>query len=98
MFFASCALSPAFAKPGEVPPFIQMWGIHDPSIDGKQETEQRAMIVPTISVVTLGTAASEWTSILNNLLKGQTVQAAVNNAGPGWRVLGNQSVIIHTKK
>jgi hypothetical protein len=106
LFFAACALGPTFGKPGEVPPFMEMWDIHDLSIDGIQETRQRSMVIPTTPVALLATAASEWNSILQNLLKGQNICTAVikasgqntctpaSSAQGSWKVLGNPNVTI----
>jgi hypothetical protein len=97
LFFASCALNPTFGKPGEVPPFIQMWDIHDPTIDRIQETRQRAIVVPTTPVALLATAAAKWQSILQNLTAGKNIQDAVGNDA-NWKVLGNPNVTISSSK
>ena len=100
MFFAACELFPSFRKPGEVPPFIQMWDVHDPKLDGIQETRQRAIIVPTYAVVLLADGSNQWAHILKHLVKGDNVLSAVNQAneetGNKWQVFGNQSVTLRS--
>jgi IPT/TIG domain-containing protein/Big-like domain-containing protein len=87
MFFGACSVNPGFGFPGEVPPFVQMWDVHDLSIDGTVENRVRAMIVPVYPPnhghpddVDLGVASREWIFILNQLVKGATVADAVNSA------------------
>jgi hypothetical protein len=92
MFFGACSLSPGFGFPGEVPPFVQMWDVHDLSIDGEAETRVRAMIVPVYPPnhwlrknfntddVELGLASKEWIYILSQLVAGANVTDAVNYA------------------
>jgi len=100
MFFASCSLNPSFGFPGEIPPFVQMWDVHDLSIDGTVESRVRAMIVPDTQIgssVNLAQAAKAWVQILNNLVHGATVGdavAAANNVpnAAHFRVLGNHGV------
>ena len=102
LFFAACALNPTFAKAKEVPPFIQMWDVHDPTIDGVQETRQRALVVPNYIVVNLADGANQWVQILKFLTQGQTIQTAVLNANMvthnEWKVLGNTQVKLGTGK
>jgi hypothetical protein len=105
MFFAACELFPTFTKKGEVPPFLQMWDIHDPKLDGVQETRARAIVVPNYpnsDSVQLADGANQWVQILQNLIKGQNIQTAVNNANIGtsktWQVFGNQNVTLRSAK
>ena len=100
MFFASCSLNPSFGAPGEIPPFVQMWDVHDISIDGTVENRVRAMIVPDTPIgsnVLLAAASKAWIQILKNLVQGATVGDAVAQANtvPGaqqFKVLGNHGI------
>jgi hypothetical protein len=102
MFFGACSLNPSFGFPGEISPFVQMWDVHDLSIDGTVEMRVRAMIVPNVqigSTVPLAEAAAAWVKILNHLVHGSTVGEAVsaaNNETPPstvkFKVLGNHGV------
>jgi hypothetical protein len=102
MFFAACALNPSFAQPGEIPPFIQMWDIHDPTIDSITETRQRVIIVPDYAVTNLADVANQWVHILQHLVKGETVSSAVGHANDEtnkkWKALGNPNVTLKTAK
>lgn len=78
-----------------------MWDVHDPTIDGIQDTRQRAMVVPTSSDVLLGTGANEWVQILKQLVKGKSIFDAVNRNGTtnsNFKVLGNPDVTISSTK
>jgi len=87
VFFGACSLNPGFGYPGEVPPFVQMWDVHDLSTDGTVETRARAIIVPVYPPnhrkpddVELGVASKAWIFILDRLVHGATVTDAVNYA------------------
>ena len=87
MYFGACSLNPSFAAPGEVPPFVQMWDVHDLTIDGAVESRVRAMIVPVFppnrqkpDEVLLYLAGKEWEFILQKLVSGSNVADAVSYA------------------
>jgi hypothetical protein len=54
------------------------------------------VVLTTLGDLLLATAASEWNSILQNLLKGENIQTALNNAR--WKYLGNPNVTIRSAK
>jgi hypothetical protein len=97
MFFGSCAVKPQLAHANEVPVFLQMWDIHDVTID-QAETRERAIIVPVGNDVDLLNAGDVWTGILQAMVQQhKTVQQAVDlinatNPGQHFTVYGNHNV------
>jgi hypothetical protein len=109
LFFGACALNPTFRLPNEVPPFLQMWDIHDPNLDGIEEVRQRAIIVPTNVSTNIETAAEAWRIIIDHLTKGETVAQAIASANQysehvatiaarvTFQVFGNKQVTIRPR-
>jgi hypothetical protein len=72
IFIGACAIQPTIFQAPIIPPFLQMWDIHNQTIDLNLNvipaTKGRAMIAPTSQFTDLTAAAKVWIRIVSDML------------------------------